>query len=344
LAVCFAITALAIAVNVILSIMTSKSPISREIDLSTDRSDAFIDLSYRTHNADGREITLASDKMHEEAKKHYVFEKMTSNFTLSNGEKGTVSADRAKAVRDDKTICEFTNNVKLSTASGLQLRTEKSTVNLNAKIVDGESPVSIRKDDSNISADRYSFDIGSNILTLTGHVAGVMAHKTSISSDKIIVTFDGSVKNSIKNVKAIGNARLLSPDYDLRARGQIVYDDSRLQANSGVVFVHKKNADYVTIHAQRMTAFLNKNASLREATADGGLIIHQKNVTIESNSGIFRDNKIIASGNVVISGDQGEVFGDAVELDTLTGNVSVKKSSGIIKSVVRDNEKRNYLF
>ena len=79
-----------------------------------------------------------------------------------------------------------------------------------------------------------------------------------------------------------------------------------------------------------MNAFLNDKSEITEITADGNVRIKTKDSVVKADHGVYKDNKMTVSGNVVISKERGDVFGEIAELDVETENISVKKSSGIV--------------
>jgi LPS export ABC transporter protein LptC len=324
----------------------SKSYDVKKID-AVDQN-TFSDFSYKTYDAKGEEISLASDNVYEEKKDNYVFKNMTSTFALSNGEKCTVTADVTKAIRGDRTVCELNGHVMVTTTSGLLLQTEKSFVDFNNKISSGSEPITITGNNISLRSDKYYFDINENALTLIGNAKGLMMLASPnrnggkldsqgangkcdrISSDKMIIKFDSKCKNSLKSLDATGNAKFTSDDYDLSAKEKIVYKIDRIHAKSDVKLQYRKNGQKIDVKSYQMDTLLDEKSSIREIIASGSLIIKTKDATIAADSGVFRENKVVALGNVVISNDQGNVLGDIAELDVLTGHVSVKKSSAII--------------
>lgn len=306
----------------------SKQFIKFDAKKSDIEKNTFSNFSYKTYDAKGKEIVVTSDKVSEEKKDNYTFENFKSSFVLSSGECGEVSAKIAKAINGDKTVCDFIGNVKLTTDSGLLMKSEKAFANFNTKIITGSTPVSITKNGFNLSGDNYHFDINKHILILTGTAKGNSEkQKRKISSEKMTIQFSDK---DIKSLEANGKSSFISPDYELYAKKSITYKVGQLHAESNVNLLYKKDASTFNIKSDKMNAILDEKSSIVEAFAYGNLIIKTKDAIVRSNKGSFKNDKIVAIGNVRISSEHGDVFGEIAELNVSTGAISVKKSSGII--------------
>ncbi|GHU16981.1 hypothetical protein FACS189472_03230 [Alphaproteobacteria bacterium] len=261
ISIVFALLAVGIIVFVMIYILDTENSSSEKFQFTDSSAESVLsEISYKTYDSKGKEITLSSKKITEEKKDNYLFENMTSNFQLSDGESGSVSSDKTKLIRDDKTICEFFGNVKFTTSSGLVLKTEKSIVDFNKKTAVGNTDISIEKDGLQLSSNGYLFDINNNIVTLTGNVRGFLyqrdvgsdnaslpsesyasaifnaetasekenASGATICCNKIVIHFmrkkdAGNLSKSVKSIDAIGNASCTSPDYTLTAKKNILY-------------------------------------------------------------------------------------------------------------------------
>lgn len=322
------IFALGITIKIGISIFLPKQSIKFDIEKSDIENNTFSNFSYKTYNAKGKEILLTSDKVSEEKKNNYVFENMKASFVLSNGEQGEISSDITKATNNDKTVCEFIGNVRFITDSGLLMKSEKAFADFNAKIIFGNTPVSITKNGVDFSGDNYHFDINEYTLTLTGAAKGFSEKQNKkISSEKLVIQFSN---DDIKNLNATGNSSFLSSDYELFAGKSIIYEIGKIYAESDVRLLYKKDGKNFDIKSDSMKALLDKKSSINEVFAYGNLIIKSNNAIVRSNNGIFKGDKIIAIGNVIISNAQGDVFGEIAELNISTGDISIKKSSGIV--------------
>ncbi|MDR2681620.1 MAG: LPS export ABC transporter periplasmic protein LptC [Holosporaceae bacterium] len=335
IAIIFAAIAIAMLTGLLVYTFNTRDSNSEIFKLSENiNANVFSKISYRTYDSNGKEITLSSEKVTEEQKNNYVFQQMTSNFSLSSGEDVSVSADITKLIREDKTICEFIGNVKLSTSSGLLLKTEKAVVDFGKKTADGNTEIFLEKDNVRLSANNYHLDIENKIAILNGNARGI-SDKHSISCNKMTVHFAGDMKNlsdakSIKSINAEGNAKCTSPNYTLTAQKNILYTGESIVVDTHVNLVYKKEEKAFDIKSGHMIATLKENNTIKEVKATKYLTIKTPDAIIRSNRGILRDNKISAFGDVVISSADGDVFGDTAVFDIDTGSIFIDKSSGIV--------------
>jgi lipopolysaccharide export system protein LptA len=297
-------------------------------------ANVFSRISYKTYDTNGKEITISSEKIMEEKKNNFVLQQMTSSFSLSDGETGSISADTTKLIKEDKTTCEFIGNVKFSTSSGLQLKTEKSIVDFGKKTANGNTDIFVEKDNVRLGARNYHLDIGNKIATLTGNAYGI-SDKYTISCDKMIVSFAGDLKKLsdtklIKSINAEGNARIVSPNYTLTAQKNILYTVASIVADTRVNLVYKKGKKVFDIKSGHMVAILDKNNRIEEIKATIFLTIKTPDAIIRSKRGFMKGNKVSVFGNVVISSANGDVFGESAVFDIDTGSISVEKSCGIV--------------
>jgi LPS export ABC transporter protein LptC len=305
LSILFALAGAAIFAVLTKFILDAKKATSKE-SFAIQKINSFSEMKFKTYDKNGKEINVASESVYETKKDEYVLKNSVSSFALSNGEFLTISADVAKAVKKDKTECEFTGNVKLSTESGFLMKTEKLFVYFNKKIATGDVDVAISQDDTKLSSKKYFFDMNDYVLTLTGDAKGFL-RTSKISSDKLIIRFDGSGGKKVKSIDALKN----------------------------VVLLYKKDGDDYDVRSDSMLAQIN-NGALDNIKANGSLIIKTKDAIIRANRGILKGDKIDVFGNVSISGKQGNIFGNSAMLDVKTGDIFIDKSSGIL-----DDGKRN---
>lgn len=333
--------AICIIISIIVSLIKSKHNIQYELHQSDIGHNTFSNVSYKTYDAKKKEITLTSEKVFETKKDNYVLNKIKATFELPNNETGTITADTIQAIRSDKTVCNFRGNVVFSTVSGILLRTEQATIDFNKKTAKGNSPIYLSQKNLNISSDKYYIDINHNIVTLIGHVCCIfntnsINNKTNqksqncyISSEKMIIYLDKTAQNSISRIEAIGNISFSSQDYNLKTKKRIIYSPKKIATESAVNIIYKNNCN---ISAGRITATLDTQFRIREATAHEYFTIKTKDINMKSNSGVLKNNKIIAHGNVVISHCNGNIFGDNAELDLITNSISIKNSNGVLNN------------
>jgi LPS export ABC transporter protein LptC len=287
-------------------------------------------IKLKTHH-NGKEITMESENVfYGNQKDVYTLKNMVSSFALPNGELLTVSADTVKAVRKDKTECEFMGNVKLSTKSGLLIETTRLLADFNKKIATGTDEVVISQDDSKISAKEYFFDMEKNTVTLINNAKGLFK-ANKINSDKLVICFDDMYKKSIRSMEAFGNITYVTDAYTLKAQKSILYSANKVEAYENVILLYKKDGDNYDIRSNSMCAKIN-NGKLDDIEALGSLIIKTKNATIRADRGILSGDKINVFSNVIISGKHGNIFGDAATLDLVTRDILINKSSGVVNN------------
>jgi hypothetical protein len=270
------------------------------------RENAFSEAKVKAYDKDGKEISVKSESVCEDKKDGYVLKNSTSSFALANGELLTISAKVAKAVARDQTQCEFIGAVKLTTESGLLMETEKLFADFNKKSASGDVEVAIYKGDAKLCSRRYFFDMNERVLTLTGDAKGFLK-LNKIAADKLIVRFDDAEGKNIKNVDAEQNV---------------------------VLFYKKEEKDY-EIRSNFMRAFVN-NGALDGAKANGSLTIKTKDAIIKAREGVLKGDKIDVFGDVAISGEQGNIFGNAATLDLKSGDIFIDQSSGVLDDGIRE--------
>jgi hypothetical protein len=303
------------------------------VNLEIDEN-SFSQVSFKTYNKEGREIILTSDKVSEDKKDNFSFKNVSMIFFVSDDKKGGISADKAKAIRADKAICEFTGNVKVAIEDGILIKTEKSLVDFNQKTAMGDVNIKITYGEAEILAQSYLFDMGKNLLILTNSAKGFLKND-KVTSNKMVIHLDKDRDKSIKSLEAIDNASYVSINYNLRAR-HITYAVDSIEASGHVVLLCKNDGRSYDIRSDHMHAMLDKSGEICDVVATGSLLIKTKDATVRANKGIFRDNKITVYGDVVISGDHGDIFGTTAVLSMSTGEVGVDNSSGIVNGRKRN--------
>ena len=293
----------------------------------------FEEFSYRTNDTRGRAITLSAEKVLEEEKGKYTFDKIKSTFALSSGENGTIAANRVVAIHNDKTVCEFFGRVHLHASSGLIAKTEQSLVDFNRKIAKGNSKIDISRGDTKISANEYCFDLDKNVAMLSKNVVGSTKSadntKKHIAAQTAVIVFDKQYPDSIKSMQLSGKPSLTTNEYTLSSDERIIYDSDKIVAELGVTLVYKNNSDNVYIKSKQMIAKL-RNSKIQSIDASGGLVVRTKDATIKADRAVLCGDRVVASENVVITNSYGDIFSDAAELDLKTKKILLRKSSGIL--------------
>jgi LPS export ABC transporter protein LptC len=334
LSVVFAIAAAGTFAAAVIFLIDPQKEASGGVSFRKNKN-SFSDVSFKTYDRAGKEINIKCDSVSENQKDQYIFENLVSTFELSGGELLTVSANTTKAVRKDKTECEFLGNVKLSTKSGLLMKTEKLFVDCNKKIAGGDSDVVISQENVNLSAKKYFFDMDANVFTLDHDAKGSMK-SGKISADRLIIRFDDVHQKSVKSMDAFGNATYIAQDFDLRAQQSILYTKDEVKAHKNVRLICRQNSNAYDVRADSMQARI-RNGVPGEVKANGSLIIKTKDVIIRADKGVFFGDDVKVFDNVVIFGEHGNIFGNTATMNMKTGDISVDKLSGIVKDA---NDKR----
>ena len=332
IAVAFGLSGFLIIGYVIVSILSSKQfPTTRISGVGLQRN-AFLKFFYKTNDASGKEVVITAEKVIEETKDNFIFEKVTSNFMLPNEETGTITSNFGKVIRGARSICEFRDNVVMTTKSGMLLRTDIAVFDSGKSVISGESRINITKEETKLSADKYSFNTEKNVLTLTQNAKAYNKNQ-NVVADELIIALDNENDDSIKQLIATGNASLISVDYDLSAKDSLLYEQNKIRATKNAELIYKKDNKNLNVKSDQMDAFLSKKSDIEEIFADGNVQIKTKDSVVKADHAVYKSsNKVIASGNVVISKEQGDIFGEEAELDLNTENVVVKKSSGIVRA------------
>lgn len=297
------------------------------------KKNTFLKFFYKTSDASGKEVTITAEKVVEETKDNFVFEKIVSNFMLPNKKIGIVTSDFGKLIRKDRSVCKFKGNVVMTGNDDLSMKTNDAIFDSGSGVISGKSAINVKKGETELSANRYSFDIEKNTLMLVKNAKACNKNE-KLFSDELIIALDGENANSIKRFVAKGNISVLSNEYDLQAKNSLIYERKRIRAMKNVNFAYKGNNKNFTVKSDQMSALLNNKSKISEVAADGNVVIRTKDSVVKADHAVYRKNsdKIIASGNVMISKKQGDIFGEAAELDLKTERVSVKKSSGVVDS------------
>lgn len=298
----FGVSGLLLAVYVVTSILKGEHLENVSVGGFDAEENAFTDFSYKTQDNSGKSIVITSKKVKEQDKHTIVFDDVKSNFSISDKETGTISADEGRIVREkqkqrkkskqnkqkeqeesdevgmassmkDGAICEFKGNVKMSTKSGINLRSNEAVFDSKKKIVSGNSPINITKSDVEVSADRYKFDTQKNILKLKKN-AKVQSKGRDITSEKMTIFFGANQTEALKKIIADKNVQMKSQDYQISAEDKVTFDFSKsktgqtqiqaITAKKNVVF---KSQDY-NLFARDSVDFKQE---LNQLTANGAI-------------------------------------------------------------------------
>ncbi|MDR0580878.1 MAG: LPS export ABC transporter periplasmic protein LptC [Holosporaceae bacterium] len=326
IAVFFAVVSVAILAALMIFIFGTKKTSSRD-SFSNEKSNFFSKVRLKAYGNNIKEVSLLSDDIHEKEKDNYILKNMLSTFTFASGEVLTVSADTTKTVGKDKMRWEFTENVKLSTKSGLTAETAKMFLDIDKKTARGDTAIVITTDSTKLLGEKYLCDMNNNVLTLNHNVEGV--HKTGkINADELIIYFDDVNKKNMRRMNAAGNAVYSSDAYTIKAK-KLLYENDMIDAQDDVVLFFQKDGNDYEVQAAFMRAYISQG-TITYVEANGSLRIKTKDATIHARKGIFKGDKIKVMEDVVVSGKPGSLFGNAATLNIQTGDVSISQSNGIV--------------
>jgi lipopolysaccharide export system protein LptA len=326
IAVFFVVVAAAILAALMVFIFGTKKTFLGD-SFSSQNDNFFYKVRLRAYGNNVKEINLLSDDIHESGKDSYVLKNMLSTFTLTNGETLTISADVTKAVGEGKMQCEFTENVKLSTKSGLMAETAKMFLDIDEKTARGDMAIVITIKDTKLSGGKYLCDMNNNVLTLSHNAEGT--NKIGkINADELIIYFDDANKKNIRRMNATGNAIYSADIYTIKAK-KLLYGNDMIEAQNDIVLLFQKDGNSYKVQAAFMRAHISQG-TIAYVEASGSLLIKTKDATIHANKGTFKGDKIKVAGDVVVSGESGRLFGNAATLNIQTGDVSISQSSGIV--------------
>ena len=328
----FAVLAVIICFNVCRSLWMVENVIPRN-EVVKSPANAFSELTYKTYNGDEKKMILKSSEVKEVADGVLDFTNIISEFKISEDETGKISADKTLALTKEAKKCEFTGHVRLTTDKGLVLETEKSFVDFDKNIADGDVAVSITQNDVRLSSEKYHFDMSNKIAVLTERAIGYIGDDC-VNSDQLVIELSNANKKELKKVRALGNASYQTKQYLLKAAGYIEYDKENVRAFKSVKLKYKQNGITYNISADNLCGKI-KNNVLHNVSAKGHLIIKTNDTLITGDKGTLRDNVLTVTDNVVVSNIRGKVLCREAILNTVTNEMQIYNSKGIISEKKR---------
>ncbi|MDR3156121.1 MAG: hypothetical protein LBT90_03420 [Holosporaceae bacterium] len=297
---------------------------------------SFRNFSYTMHTKDKKEITLESDKVTEIEKNRYVFENLKSTFTLSNGDVVTILANTTKTRNGSKTKCELGGNVRLFTKSGLYMQTEKVFVDFDKKIVRGDGAIAMElstntnyKKKTTLKGEFFCFDFDKNILTISRAAKGNV-DSNAISAGGITIYFDNIKERTVKKIDATKNPIFVTKYYTITAKNAMTYSSKKIHADGDVVFTYHNGNKNMRVKSNDFTAIVDGNGNVSSIVANSAFTAYTANAIIEADGGCLAGNQISAFGNVVVISKNGNIFGESAVFDISSGEVQLKKSSGVV--------------
>lgn len=293
------------------------------------KKNEFSDVIYSAFDKDLNKITLKSTKIQESSKSTLDFSKLITTFNISSQETVTVLADQTRFISQKSKRAEMKGNVKLSIENGLSLKTEKSFIDIDQKIAEGDTRIVITQDDTKFSAGKYHFDMNRKILTLIENVEGNLSNDL-ISTDKLVVEFE-DIGKDFKRVHAFKNSSYKTNQFNLKADKEIVYKKDLAEANGNVELDFVKNKKSYYVNTDKLVMSLQNN-NIKRVTAHNNLVIKVNNmITIKGDFGILENDLLTVSGNTVIINEKGNILCEKAILNTKTSDIKTYNSRGVIK-------------
>lgn len=290
----------------------------------------FSEVIHTAFDKDLRKIILRSSKIKKNNENILDFSNMIVTFNMSSKETATVFADQTHFLSPQSKQAEMNGNVKFSTDDGLLLKTEKSFVDFDEKIAQGDADVFIDQDDTSFFAKSYYFDMKKKTVTLIKNVKGNLA-KDLITADKLVIEFEKIIGKDFKSVHSFGDSSFKTDQYNLKANKEIIYKHEYAEANGNVDLVFSKNNKRYHINTYHLTMNL-ENKIIKKATAHGNLIIKvDDSTTIKGNHGILENDLLTVFGDAVITNEKGNILCEKAILNTETSGIRVYNSKGIVK-------------
>lgn len=298
--VCFAV----IVSGVLLyPIITSAPGISVEHMRYDKQANAFVDVGVKIKCKNGKDVHLVADTVKETGNNTVLLSHVSSTMALTQDDEALVVADYVDSEYKNNTKCKLRGNVKFTTKSGVRLDTQFALVDFKNNIINGDQRVTIVQDKTELSGDSFHFDVNKYKLILTGNARGI-TQSSDINAEKITIVFArNGEKVAVKEVNAEGNAVLL----------------------------HKNKGKEYKIFSINLSAFVSPLGEVMEVYTPSRVKIKTDTGVIRANSGIFKDGIVSVCGNVSVLNEYGNIFGEKAALNLNTGEMTVEKSSGVIR-------------
>lgn len=308
-----------------------KSPKAEVIQYKKDGS-GFSDVKVKTQDDKGRTATITVEKVSDDGKGgEYNLEKIETDFTLASGKNCKISAKKGHVKDKDKKLFDLEEDVTLSTNSGILLKTQKAFVDLSNEIVSGDNPINMESKDLKLSADRYSFRLAAKRLRLGGKIHGEL-RRDKITADFLEAIFADQNFEKLQQITTTGNSCYTSSFYTINASQKMTYEegDRKFSAQGDVHIKYDDGQKTFVIRSQSVSGNIDAHGKIISARADGKLKIEATDTITTADRGELSNGKIFVSGNVVISGPNGNILGKNATFDLKSGEIEIKKSSGVV--------------
>ena len=312
------------------SLLIVPKVIHRNKLVRTSEKNEFSDVIYSSFDKDSNKITLKSSKIQEKTKNSFDFNNLITTFNISPKDSVTILADQTHFISQKSKQAEMKGNVKLSTKSGLLLKTEKSFVDIDQKIAKGDTNISIIQNDTKLFAKKYHFDMNRKIVTLIKNVKGSLSDDL-IETDKLVIEFEKDIGKDFKNLHSFGNSSYKTNQYNLKSNKDMIYKKEYAEANGNVELNFVNNGKNYLINTDKLTMSFQNNIIKRITARDNLIIKVDNSLTIKGDQGILKDKLLTVSGNTLITNEKGNILCEKAMLNTKTNDIKIYNSKGIIK-------------
>lgn len=258
---------------------------------SQTKANSFDKVDLVIYDAKDQKIDVSASQVTME-KDNAFLKKMTSGFSLSNGETCEILADRANTL--SKEIIMFQGNVQLKTGSGLSLSTNQAIVDLGKKSAVGKSHIDISKGKNQLSGNDYYIDLDKKHLVLSKKAR---AHNINadIEANQLSATLNKG--NKLDNVLARGNVRYCSKKHLITAE-KISFQNNKLTAKGNVKI--KELVKSENIYGENVAVSFNNSNNVTSVEISGNSGYCSKNYNLKAKKIKYHNGLLQANGNVCL--------------------------------------------
>lgn len=283
-------------------------------------SNTFETVDIAMYDSKDRKINISAEQISKNKNESTDLKRMTSDFSLENGEKCKVTADTAQTLSEKR--IDFKGNVRLHTGSGLSLETERSLVDLNRKTACGKPHVVIKKANAEVSGDDYFIDLGKRTLTIKNNAKAKNSNE-NIESNQLAAHLNSD--NKIDCADASGCVKYDSAEHNITAAKMHLQGDTVTLSGNVHIFEKEKNE-----HVYGDNAVIRMGDGKKAASADlaGNAKYVSPEKILQAKKIIYKDDVIAARENVVLDYKKnGQKY--KIISASLTANLSKGKISQI---------------
>lgn len=285
----------------------------------TVKTNTFDEVDITIYDAKDRKVDVSASQASIK-KDNATLDKMTSSFTLSNGEKCEISSDSANTL--SKELIEFKGNVQLKTGSGLSLSTNQVVVDLEQKSAAGKSYIEVSKGNNHLSGDGYRINLDKKYLTLSRN-AKVHNDSANIEANQLEATLNEN--NKLGNVQASGNVKCYSKKHSITAT-RVSFNNNKLEMKGNVQITDLTKNE--RIRGNSAVFFLNNANKVTSAEIIGNSEYSSRNYKLKAKNIRYNNVLLQAKGNVYFDYQKnGQKYN--IVSDSLTAKIINRKISQV---------------